>query len=36
VPVWKGEQSVAEATAAIASEQNAILEEWRRKQQGTP
>ena len=40
VPVWKGERSVAEATAAIASEQNAILEEWRRKQQqkqqGTP
>ena len=36
VPVWKGEQSVAEATAAIAAEQNAILEEWRRKQQGTP
>ncbi|MDE2993821.1 MAG: extracellular solute-binding protein [Chloroflexota bacterium] len=36
VPVWKGEQSVAEATAAIASEQNAILAEWRRKQQGTP
>ena len=25
VPMWKGEQSVAEATAAIASEQNAIL-----------
>ena len=25
VPVWKGEQPVAEATAAIASEQNAIL-----------
>ena len=40
VPVWKGEQSVAEATAAIAGEQNAILAEWRRKQQqkqqGTP
>ena len=40
VPMWKGEQTVAEATAAIASEQNAILEEWRRKQQqrqqGTP
>lgn len=36
VPVWKGEQTVAEATAAIASEQNAILENWRRKQQGTP
>ncbi len=36
VPMWKGEQSVAEATAAIAAEQNAILEEWRRKQQGTP
>ena len=27
LPVWKGEQSVAEATAAIASEQNAILAE---------
>ena len=25
VPMWKGEQTVAEATAAIASEQNAIL-----------
>lgn len=25
LPLWKGEQSVAEATAAIASEQNAIL-----------
>ncbi len=36
VPMWKGEQTVAEATAAIASEQNAILAEWRRKQQGTP
>ncbi len=40
LPVWKGEQSVAEATVAIASEQNSILEEWRRKQQqrqqGTP
>lgn len=40
LPVWKGEQSVAEATAAVASEQNAILAEWRRKQQqrqqGTP
>ena len=36
VPVWKGEQSVAEATAAIAREQNTILEDWRRKQQGTP
>ncbi|MDE2994991.1 MAG: extracellular solute-binding protein [Chloroflexota bacterium] len=36
LPVWKGEQSVAEATAAIASEQNAILAAWRRKQQGTP
>ena len=33
VPVWKGEQTVAEATAAIASEQNAILENWRRKRQ---
>ncbi len=36
VPVWKGEQSVATATAVIASDQNAILAEWRRKQQGTP
>ena len=36
LPVWQGEQSVAEATAAIASEQNAILAEWRQKQQGTP
>ena len=37
LPVWKGEQTVAKATAAIAGEQNAILEEWRRKQQqGTP
>ncbi len=36
VPMWKGEQSVAEATATIASEQNAILAEWQRKQQGTP
>ena len=36
VPMWKGDQSVAAATAAIASEQNAILAEWRRKQQGTP
>ena len=36
VPVWQGEQSVAAATAAIASEQNAILAEWRLKQQGTP
>lgn len=37
VPMWKGEQTVAEATAAIAREQNAILAEWRRKQQqGTP
>ena len=37
LPVWKGEQSVAEATAAITGEQNAILAEWRRKQQqGTP
>ena len=40
VPMWKGEQSVVEATTAIASEQNAILEEWRRRQQqrqqGTP
>ncbi len=36
VALWKGEQLVAEATAAIASEQNAILAEWRRKQQGTP
>ena len=36
LPVWKGEQSVAEATAAIAGEQNAILAEWRRKQQRTP
>ena len=40
VPMWKGEQTVAEATAAIAGQQNAILEEWRRKrrqrQQGTP
>ena len=33
LPVWKGEATVAEATAAIASEQNAILAEWRRKQQ---
>ena len=33
VPVWKGEQTVAEATAAIASEQNTILENWRRKRQ---
>ena len=36
LPVWQGEQSVAAATAAIASEQNAILAEWRLKQQGTP
>ena len=40
VPMWKGEQTVAEATAAIAGEQNAILAEWRRRQQqrqqGTP
>ena len=40
VPMWKGEQTVTEATAAIASEQNAILAEWRRRQQqqqqGTP
>ncbi len=37
LPVWKGEETVATATAAIASEQNAILAEWRRKQQqGTP
>ena len=36
VPVWKGERSVAAAMAAIASEQNAILEKWRQKQQGRP
>ena len=36
VPVWKGEQSVVEATAAIARDQNAILAEWRQQQQGTP
>ena len=40
VPMWKGEQTVAAATAAIAGEQNAILAEWRRRQQqqqqGTP
>ncbi len=36
LPVWKGEETVAAATAAIASEQNAILAEWRQKQQGTP
>lgn len=36
VPLWEGKQDVAAAMAAVAQQQNAILDEWWQKQRGSP
>ena len=35
-PLWERQQSVASAMAAVAQQQNAILDKWWRKQRGSP